>query len=198
MKIALFLVLSIFASCSLTKTNNSLVKLSDDKSIYYYEQKKPFIHLSLLGDYKFQAFRTKYFRDVNKKFIKYSEQKLNNRKPTILYSARTFVQPFYSTICVLYSDTKFDTTNLKSIKFDLKRNLKTSFNKPTEIKCGTINAYKISYQVVNKTTNFSTTNFEYFFTVGSNVYRFFLWTTNEDTSALTIEAEYIIREAKFE
>ena len=198
MKIALFIFILVFVSCSLTKTNNNLVKLSDDKSIYYYEQEKPFVHLSLLGDYKFQALKTKYFRDVNKKFIDYSTHKFNNRKPTILYSAHTYVQPFYSTICVLYKDTKLDTTNLKNIKLDLKSNLKTSFYKPIEVKCGTTNAYKISYQVVNKTTDISTSNFEYFFAKENNVYRLFLWTTNEDTKALTNEAEYIIREAKFE
>jgi hypothetical protein len=198
MKIELFLVVIIFASCSLTKTNNNLIKLSDDKSIYYYEQEKPFVHLSLLGDYKFASFRTKYFRDIDKEFIDYSKHKFNNRKPTILYSAHTYVLPFYSTICILYKDTKFDTTALKNIKTDLKTILKTSFNKFVEIKCGTLNAYKITYQVISRITGIYTTNFEYFFAKGNNVYRLFLWTTNEDTYALTNEAEYIIREAKFE
>ncbi len=198
MKIVLILFAAIFSSCSLTKTNNYLVKLSDDKSIYYYEQEKPFLHLPLLGDYKFQSFKTKYFRDINKSFIQYSTHKFNNRKPTILYAAHTYVQPFYSTICVLYKETKFDTTNLRNIKLDLKSKLKTSFYKPTEVKCGTINAYKISYQVVNKITDITTSNFEYFFAKDNNVYRLFLWTTNEDTKALANEAEYIIREAKFE
>jgi hypothetical protein len=198
MKIILFLVVLIFASCTLTKTNNNLVKWSDDKSSYYYPQENPFIHLSLMGDYKFQALRTKYFRDINKEFISYSKHKFNNRKPTILYSAHTYVQPFYSSMFILYKDTTLDTTNLENIKLDLKRNLRTSFHKPVEVKCGSINAYRISYQVVNKTTNIYTSNFEYFFTKENNVYRLFLWTTNEDTFALTNEAEYIIREAKFE
>jgi hypothetical protein len=198
MKIKLFLSILIFSSCSLTKTNNNLIKLSEDNSVYYYEQENPFIHLSLLGDYKFQPFRTKYFRDIDKGFIDYSKHKFNNSKPTILYSAYTHVRPYYSTICVLYKDTKFDTTNLMNVKLDLKNNLKTSFHKPVEVKCGTINAYKISYQLANKITNIYTTNFEYFFTKENNVYRLFLWTTNEDTFALTNEAEYIIREAKFE
>ena len=198
MRIGLFLIVSFFISCTVTRTNNNLVKLSDDKSIYYYEQENPFIHLSLLGDYKFQAFKTKYFRDIEKRFIDYSKLKFNNCKPTILYSVHTYIQPYYSSLCILYRDTQFDTANLKNIKLDLKSNLKTSFSKAVEVKCGTTNAYKISYQVVNRITEISTTNFEYFFTKGRNVYRLFLWTTNEETYALTNEAEYIIREARFE
>jgi hypothetical protein len=198
MRVLLFLVVLILLSCTFTKTNNSLVKFSDDKSVYYYEQVNPFMHLSLLGDYKFQAFRLKYFRDISKGFIEYSKHKFNNRKPTILYSAHTYVQPIYSTICILYRDTKFDTTNLDNIRLLLKSELKTFFNKPIKVKCGTVNAYKISYQVLNTTTSIYTKNFEYFFTKENNVYRLLLWTTNEDTFALTNEAEYIIREAKFE
>ncbi len=128
-KFALGLVLIIFISCTTSKTNNHLVKLSDDKSMYFYEQSNPFVHFSLLGDYKFQSYKTKYFRDIDYRFIEYSKLPLYKKKPIILYAAHTSVQPFYSSILVLYNHTKFDTSMFNDIGLNLKQDLKTSYHK---------------------------------------------------------------------
>ena len=37
----------------------------------YYEQTSPQMKAQLLGDYYFQPLKTKYFREINKVFIKY-------------------------------------------------------------------------------------------------------------------------------
>jgi hypothetical protein len=196
-KFAPVLVLIIFISCTASKTNNHLVKRSDDKSIYYYEQPNPFVHLSLLGDYKFQSYKTKYFRDIDCRFIEYSKLPFYKKKPIVLYAAHTCVQPFYSSILVLYNHTKFDTLLFTDIKQNLKKHLKTSNHKWNEVKCGKIKAYKISYQVVNKITKIYTTNLEYLFENNDQLYRLFLWTTNENDNTMANEAEYIIAEAVF-
>lgn len=192
-----FPVTLLLFSCSSVKTNNYKARLSEDRSIYFFEQSSPFINLSLFGDYKFQPLATKYFRDIDSRFIKYATLKLNNIKPAILYSAHTYVQPFYSTICVQYKDCLLDTILINDLKTTLKGILKTSFSDIAKIKCGTKDAYKIVYQVTNSTTKIYSSNTEYFFADKNVVYRLFLWTTNSDNSVLANEAEYIIKEARF-
>ena len=151
-----------------------------------------------MGDYKFQPFKTKYFRDIDNRFIKYSTSNFNSKTPTILYSAHTYVQPYYSIICTQYENCILDTNQIKNLKIELKQNLKTSFSKIEKIRCGNKEAYKIIYQATNSLTNINCSNTEYFFSNNHTVYRLFLWTTNNDDSVMAIEAEYIIREAKFD
>jgi len=192
-----FLVTLVFFSCSPAKTNNYKIKLAEDRSVYFYKEDSPFINLSLLGDYKFQPYKTKYFRDIDSRFIKYSTADFNNKKPTILYAAHTYVQPFYSTICVQYKDCKLDSNLIMNLQQELKINLKASFDKIEKIKCGTKDAYKIKYQVTNSLTKIYCSNTEYFFANKNTVYRLFLWTTNSDDHVISNEAEYIIKEARF-
>ncbi len=195
---SILFILLIFAACNTARTNNSRAKLTEDKSVYYYEQASPYINLSLLGDYKFQPPKTKYFRDIEPRFLKYLLQDFNNTKPQILFSAHTIVQPFYSIIFVLYKGGDLDTASINNINPALKKNLKTSFSPYKEIKCGTKSCYKISYQVTNSITGIYSSNTEYFFKAGGNLYRVFLWTTNSDDAVISNEGEYVIKEAKFE
>jgi hypothetical protein len=188
----------VLLSCTSTRTNNSGIKQAEDNSYYYYEQDSPFINLSLLGDYKFQPLKTKYFRDIDSRFIKYLTTKLNNKKPAILFSAHTYIQPFYSAICVQYKGCNLDTTLINSIKAGLKANLKTSFTKIEKLKCGSKDAYKIVYQATNSLTSIYSYNTEYFFSNNQIIYRLFLWTTNSDQSVIAIDGENIIKEARFE
>ena len=53
----------------------------------YYEQTSPQMKAQLLGDYYFQPLKTKYFRDIDKVFIKYATHRLDNTRPDILYQA---------------------------------------------------------------------------------------------------------------
>jgi hypothetical protein len=192
----IFLIALLFVSCNAIKTNNAAIKFSNESSIYFYEGQSPYVYLPLLGDYKFMPYSTKYFRDIDKKFIQYSTLKFDHSKPTILYSAYTYVQPYYSTICILYKNCTLDSSTIKNIKIDLKESLKTTFTKYVEVKCGDKMAYKIYYQVMNAITKRNTMHTEYLFKNGANVYRIYLWTSNSDDKMISTEAEYIIREAK--
>jgi hypothetical protein len=175
-----------------------MARLTDDRDIYYYEQHSPFVHLSLLGDYRFQPYKTKYFRDIDRRFIEYSTQRFNNIKPEILYAAHTIIQPYYSSVFVLYKNCTLDSTGIKDINLQLRSGLHTSYSKYKEVRCGTRNPFKISYQVKNSLTGIYSSHTEYIFGVGANVYCLFLWTTNSDDSVISNEAEYISKEAKFE
>ncbi len=50
---------------------------------------------------------------------------------------------------------------------------------------------------MNKVTKIYTTNLEYLFENNDQLYRLFLWTTNENDNVMANEAEYIITEAVF-
>jgi len=191
-----YLIPFVLFSCNVSRTNNSNIKPGEDNS-YYYEQESPFINLTLLGDYKFQPFKTKYFRDIDSRFIKYSTKNFMAKKPAIFYAAHTFVQPFYSTICVQYKNCRLDTNQILNLNSDLKSGLKTSFIKLEKIQCGSRYAYKIAYHVTNSLTKIITSNTEYFFSNNETVYRLFLWTTNSDDRVISSEAEFIIKEARF-
>lgn len=164
----------------------------------YYEQTSPQIKIQLYGDYLFPPLKTKYFRDVDKRFIKYVTNKFNNASPKILYKAHTFVQPFYSTICLQYKINSLDTTSLNDIKIQLKDYLNTKVSELKKIKCGFKDVYKIKYQVTNSINKIYSSNTEYFFKNGEFVYRLFFWTINSNDKIISDEAEDIIKNIRFD
>ena len=66
--ILIILLLIIFVSCNVT---NKLYSIKKMDGYNYYEQASPQMKIQLFGDYCFQPFKTKYFRDVDRKFINY-------------------------------------------------------------------------------------------------------------------------------
>ena len=164
----------------------------------YYEDSSPPIKIQLYGDYLFQPLKTKYFRDVDKRFIKYVTNKFNNTKPELLYKAHTIIQPFYSTICLQYKTNYLDTTSLNDIKLQLKNNLNTKISELQEIKCGFKDVYKIKYQATNSINKVYSSHTEYFFRNGEFVYRLFFWTTDSNDKIISDEAEVIIKNIRFD
>lgn len=163
----------------------------------HYEQTSPQMKIQLLGDYYFQPLKTKYFRDIDKMFIKYSTRRLDNTKPEILYQAHTIVQTYYSTVCLQYRTTSLDTIILNDIEVHLKDYLNIKTPKVEKIKCGFKDVYKLKYQTTNSLNKISTTHTEYFFRNGEYIYRLFFWTTNSDDAIISEEAESIIKGIRF-
>ena len=182
-------------SCNVIKTNHS-VRLAD--GYYYYEQLSPALIIQLLGDYKFQSLKTKYFRDVENHFLKYVTIKINGTTPKILYTAHTYVQPYYSAVGLQYSNISLDTFLINSIKEQLRIKLNISLKQYKEIKLGVKNVYKLTYQVVNPANEIASSHTEYFLKNGNYVYRFLFWTINSDDKVINEEAEYIISHIKFD
>ena len=163
----------------------------------YYEQTSPQIKIQLYGDYLFQPLKTKYFRDVDKRFIKYVTNKFNNVTPQILYKAHTFVQPSYSTICLQYKINTLDTMSLNDIKIQLKDYLNTKVSALEKIKCGSKDVYKITYRATNSINKIYSSHTEYFFKNGESVYRLLFWTTDSNNKTIFDEAEDIIKNISF-
>jgi hypothetical protein len=164
----------------------------------YYKQNSPSLTIQLLGDYKFQPLKTKYFRDIEKAFIKYSTLNFSGVTPKILYTAHTIVRPYYSTICLQYTNVILDSSLLNFIKGQLKEKLNSSFKKYSEIKLDSKTVYKISYQVLNPVNEVATSNTEYLFKKGDYLYRLLFWTTENNDKDISEEAEYIITHIRFD
>jgi hypothetical protein len=164
----------------------------------YYEQASPQMKVQLFGDYFFQPFKTKYFRDVDRKFINYVTLSVDNTRPQTLYKAHTIVQPFYSTVCLQYKTSLFDSVFLNVIKTHLKENLKIKVLEVEKIKCGFKDVYKLKYQKANSINKIYTSHTEYLFTSNEFIYRLFFWTTNNDDTIISVEAESIIKEIRFD
>ena len=164
----------------------------------YYEQTTPQMKAQLLGDYSFQPLKTKYFRDIDKEFIKYATHRLTNDKPEILFHAHTIVQTYYSTLCLQYKTNSLDTTIINNIKLQLKDNLNIKPSKIDKIKCGFKDVYKLKYQTTNSLNKIAATHTEYFFRNGEYIYRLFFWTTNSDDTVISEEAEFIIKQIRFD
>lgn len=187
--------ITLISSCNLTR-NSSSIKMGD--GYYYYEQISPRLKISLLGDYIFQPLSTKYFRDIDKDFIKYVKNRIVNKRPSILYQAHTIIQPYYSTICMQYHTSVSDSTFLNELTSQLKNSFKIRLSKVDHIKYGNKNIYKLKYQITNSITKTTTAHTEYFFKNENNIYRFLFWTTNSDDTIISEEAEYIIKEMSFD
>lgn len=164
----------------------------------YYEQTLPYMKVQLFGDYDFQPFKKKYYRDIDKRFLKYSTLKFDNKKPAILYKAHTIVQPFYSTVCLQYKNSSLDTILLNDLGSQLKTLLNRTYTNIERIKCGAKDVYKIKYQITNSINKIYTSHTEYFFKEADYVYRLLFWTTNSDDRGILDEAEHIIKEIKFD
>jgi hypothetical protein len=194
LKILVIFSLIISSSCNVTNKSASSIKMSDGYTFYT----SPSIKIQLYGDYFFQPLKTKYFRDVDKRFLKYVTNKFNNTSPKLLYKAHTIIQPFYSTICLQYKTNYLDTTSLNDIKIQLKDNLNTKVSELQEIKCGSKDVYKIKYQATNSINKVYSSHTEYFFKNGEFVYRLFFWTTNSNDKVISDEAEVIIKNIRFD
>lgn len=195
LNIQILFFLVAFASCGVTKKSSS-IKMVDGYN--YYEQTSPNMKVQLFGDYYFQPLKTKYYRDIDKKFIKYVTHRLGNTKPDILYQSHTIVQPYYSTLCLQYKTNSLDTTIISDIKIQLKENLNIKTSKVDKINCGLRNVYKLKYQTTNSLNKITANHTEYFFRNGEYIYRLFFWTTNSYDTVISEEAELIIKEIRFD
>ena len=184
-----------FTACSVTKRSSS-IKMADGNP--YYEQDSPYVNIQLLGDYFFQPLKTKYFRDIDKGFIKYATSRSGSSKPSILYTAHTIIQPYYSSVCLQYRTKLPDTAFLNSIKSQLHTRLKVKIPKMEIARCGVKNAYKLTYHTTHPLTQVVISHTEYFCRAGEFIYRLLFWTTNSDDSAISTDAEYIIKEMRFD
>ena len=193
--VAIFL-LFIYSSCNVTKKSSLQIKIIDGQT--YYEDGSPPIRFKLYGDYLFQPLKTKYYRDVDKRFIKYITDKYHNVNPKIIYKAHTIIQPFYSTVCLQYKTNLLDTLFLNEIKIQLKSQLHANSSKPEKIRCGSKEVYKIKYQTTNSVNKIYSSHTEYFFKNGGFIYRLFFWTIDTDDKIISSEAEKIIKNIRFE
>jgi len=188
-------VLIILTSCNVTNKSASSIKPLD--GYIYFEQKSPDIKIQLLGDYFFQPLKTKYFRDIDKRFIKYITLKYDNKAPKILYKAHTIIQPFYSTVCLQYQTSFLDTTSFKEINNELKDGLNSAISEMKRIECGGKDVFKIKYQVTNSINKIYSSHTEYFFRNGNYTYRILFWTTDSNDEVISYEAEKIIENIRF-
>lgn len=187
--------LVFFSSCNVTSRPSSSIENSD--GYIYFEQKSPEIKIRLLGDYLFQPLKTKYFRDVDQRFIKYITVKYNNQVPKILYKAHTFIQPFYSTVCLQYRTSFLDTTSFTEINNELRDRMNSGISEMKRIQCGRKEVFKIKYQTTNSINKIYSTHTEYFFRHGNYLYRILFWTTEENDNVISYEAEKIIENIRF-
>jgi hypothetical protein len=187
----IILSLIFFSSCGGLK-NSTSIKIIDGYN--YYEQSLPQMKVKLFGDYYFQPFKTKYYRDIDKEFFKYTKNKIDGIKPKRLFQAHTIVQNYYSMLCSQYKISKADSTLLNEIKAQLQESFKVRVSKIDTIKSGKRDVYKISYQTVNSLNKLTVKHTEYIFRNGEYFYRFFFWTTNSDFSVIKEEAEFIMKE----
>lgn len=195
LNIQILFFLVFFTSCRVTNKSSSITRVD---GYNYYEQTSPHMKVQLFGDYYFQPLKTKYFRDIDKKFIKYVTHRLDNTKPNMLYQSHTIVQPYYSTICLQYKTNSLDTTIISDIKIQLKENLNIKTFKVDKINCGFRNVYKLKYQTTNSLNKIAANHTEYFFRNGEYIYRLFFWTTNSYDAVISEEAEFIIKEIRFD
>jgi hypothetical protein len=189
-QILFFACLATIISCSVRKADGTVTAEDGYK---YYLLSSPQFRIQLYGDYSFHSLNKRYFPDVRKSFLKYTIAKTNDLKPELMYAAHTIVQPYYSSIGILYKNASADPSLLSIIKVDIKSSLGTSFNGLDTVETTYGTACRFAYQVFNPVTKIRSSHWEYLVNNNGNLLRFFFWTTNSDTSIISHEIETIVK-----
>ena len=140
-KYLIIFTLLFFTCCGGLKKSTS-IKIIDGYN--YYGQSSPQMKVKLFGDYYFQKLKTKYFRDIDKRFFNYTKNKIDGTKPKKLFQAHTIVQSYYSVLCAQYKISTADSAFINEIIFQLKINFKVKIIKIDTVKLGKRDVYKIN------------------------------------------------------
>ena len=188
--------IATLVSCNLPKSSGVINK-GEAGEHPRYEHQSPNFEIPIVADYRFHPMEKKYFIDTDHSFLNYIGKRLNNKRPRVLYSAHTFVPPFYSTIGLLYLELHSDKSLNEEIKSQLAAQLTVTIRRIDTVSTSFGSAYRINYSVVNPNTQILTCYTEYFMDDENNLIRILFWTRECDEQAINEETEGIIKRIKF-
>lgn len=183
------------AGCSVSKADGVL---RNEEAMSYYELESPYTQIPLFGDYWLHPLKAKYFKDIDKSFLKYTSGRLHGKKPQLLFAGHTIVTPYYATVAMIYTNTRLDSALLQQAAADLKADIGTSFG-PAEaltLSYGPVTA--VRYQVKNPVTKVFTRHQEYFIPNKGNLIRLFFWNTDHDERTIQTDIQWLLEQVRVE
>ena len=182
----------MLSSCTAYKINSdTIVKNVDGTQLV--ENKKENISIKYYGDYWFHSFTKKTTLNWDKTFIKSIDA--NKTGKTLIYCAHTTIEPYCSTLGLIYNDNHL-TQIIKDVEENFKKQRAENLTTTNEL-IGTNSFAKLSYELPDSELRIKRRYIEYYSLQGKNTLRIIFWTTETREGWLESEAKGIIETIKF-
>jgi hypothetical protein len=183
-KVYMLLLYMTFYECRTSSEYASKTLVKSDGARLLVSNEKALVQLRYYSDYWFHPLNKTTTLFWHEKFIKH----LFLRDPELLYTAHTILDPYYSTMGLLYKKT--DTTSLLA---HLTKTLQTSHLKRSSELIGTYRCEKLSYLLQDEALKVDYHCRDYYFQHDQHVLRVVFWTLGTNESLFEEEVREIIR-----
>jgi hypothetical protein len=188
-------MIALLCSCNATRPSSG-TEIKNIGGLQHIENKTERFSIDYYGDYWFHSFRLRNSINMDKVFLQ-SLYKTNS-KTTCLFSGNTTLEPYGSSIGMLYKSTTM-SGDLKKIKLDLTQRLRVENFKDTMSIVGSHSFEILSYTIQNKITQVNNQYLEYYISRESDFIRVAFWTIDSRGAEwLKIESEAIMAKLKID
>jgi len=156
------------------------------------ENKKAGIAIAYGGDYWFHPLEEKSTYNWDAGFVRLL--KADKQKKALLYCGHTIIEPYSSTIGLVYKDARL-TETVDAIMQQLTAQKARNLANTTEL-VGTTHFTKLAYELVDSRLKIKRRYLEYYTTQGKDIARFVFWTTDANPRWLESEARSIVETFK--
>lgn len=186
-----FTLLIIMSSCSAYKISSyTSVKKTDDGQ-ELVENNKEYISIKYYGDYWFHPLRKNITLNWDNNVMNLIKSQKNK---IIMYCGHTIVDPYFSTIGLIYKDSQL-TQTIDEIMLKLKK-IKVQNLTTTNAQIGRFNFTKLYYELYDPELKIERRYYDYYCTHENNVLRILFWTSEYNHNMLEEESKRILETLK--
>jgi|GEM_PF-5232513 len=189
-KILVFALLIILSSCTAYKISSYTSIKNTDDGRELVENNKEYISINYYGDYWFHPIRKNITLNWDDNFMNL----IKVRKNKILYCGHTTIEPYYSTIGILYKSN--DLTQLITDITEKLKKLKAQNLLQTNDTIRSITFTKLYYVLRDPELKIERRYCDYYCTHGNDVLRIVFWTSEYGHKGLENESENVIKTIK--
>jgi len=189
--LTIIIFLSALFSCGVDKSIRRTIAKNID-GLVLVENKKIKISIKYYEDYWFHKLNKKFTLNWNKDFVKSIYQNSNKK---ILFTAHTTIEPYCSTIGLLYKNNNIEMMVQNNAEYLRKKLNAKNIISTTKI-IGMIRYIKLSYILNSSKLRTDSKYVEYYSVQGENILRIIFWTIEANDNWFESETKGIIETVK--